>query len=381
MNRDDFPILNTGIIYFDNACMSLKPNAVINKVMEYYRNYPACAGRSSHHLSTKLNDEVDKSRTILKKFFNAKKVNQLCFTKNTTESINLVANSLNVKDKILISDKEHNSNLIPWQKFKLNILNSKSDNTFDLDLFKEKVEGVSLVALGQTSNLDGVTIPAKKIIKIAHRAGAKVLLDGAQSAPHKIIDLKSLGVDFFACSGHKMLGPTGIGLLYAKNPEELKPFIVGGETVVDSKYTKATFEEPPMKFEAGLQHYAGILGFGEAALYLKKIIKKIEKHEIKLNKILTDELKDEVSIIGPEDPKQRGGIFNFTMDSFDSHEISIMLDTTKKILIRSGAHCVHSWYNKHNMKGSARASLYFYNSEDECHKFIEQVKQIKHHFK
>ncbi|MFH1455952.1 MAG: cysteine desulfurase [archaeon] len=383
VNREDFPILDTGIIYFDNACMSLKPNQVINKVMEYYRNYPSCAGRSSHHLSTKLNDEVHKARNNLRKYFNAKSDNQIIFTKNTTESINLVANSFGLKpeDKVLISDKEHNSNLIPWQKQNLVILNSNDDNTFNLDLFKEKVEGIKLVALGHTSNLDGVTIPAKKIIKIAHKAGAKVLLDGAQSAPHKEVNLKSLDADFFACSGHKMLGPTGMGLLYAKEPNQLKPFIVGGETVVDSTYTTHTYEESPMKFEAGLQHYAGILGFGEASQYLKKIIVKVEKQETKLNTILTDELKDHVNIIGPLDPKLRAGIFNFTVDGMDPHEISIMLDTTRKILIRSGAHCVHSWFNKHKIKGSARASLYFYNTEDECMKFVRELKKILVHFK
>ncbi|MFH1506541.1 MAG: cysteine desulfurase [archaeon] len=380
--RQDFPALKDNLIYFDNACMPLRPKQVIAKIKEYYDEYPACAGRSMHHLAKKVTDKVDESRTILKKFIGCPKNGELIFTKNATEAINLVAYSLQPK-VVMTTDKEHNSNLLPWQKFKHITLKSNPDNTFNLKAFEETVkkEKPDLIAMVHTSNLDGYTIPAKEIIKIAHKNGALVLLDGAQSVPHKEIDVGKLDVDFLAFSGHKMLGPSGIGCLYAKKAllEKMKPFMLGGETVIDSTYDSYTPEKIlPRRFEAGLQHYAGIIGLGEAAKYLIKIGRKnIEKHEIMLNKRLTDGLKDDVEILGPQDPELRGGIFSFTIPGLDVHEAAIMLDHTYNIAVRSGAHCVHSWFNAHKLKGCVRASLYLYNTEGEIDKFIEAVKELK----
>lgn len=385
--RKDFPIFEKNITYMDSACVSLKPRQVVEAMNAYYYEFPACAGRSMHKLGKRVTDEIHKSRKTIAKYFNAK-TEEIVFTRNTTEGINLVANSLGLKkgDKVITTDKEHNSNLLPWQKLSKEgivheIIKSKDDNIFDMDSFEEKVKGAKLVSVVHTSNLDGVTNPVQEIIKIAHDNGAIVMLDGAQSAPHKEINLKKLDVDLFACSGHKMLGPSGIGMLYAKSDilDKLNTFLVGGDTVSDTTYTTAEFEKPPEKFEAGLQNYAGIIGFSEAVNYLKRVgVKNIEAHEHKLNKKVTEGLLDlgNIEIFGPEDPSQRSGIVSFQMKNRDSHEIALMLDSSANIMIRSGAHCVHSWFNAHNLEGSARASLYLYNTEEECDKLIHEITKI-----
>lgn len=374
MNREDFPILKK-YVYLDSACQSLKCVQVVNKIIEYYNEYPACAGRSSHKLGKRVDEEVYKSRQIISKFFNTKKEN-VVFTKNTTESINIVANSFKGKN-VLITDKEHNSNLLPWQKnFNLKILNSNKDNTFNLEDFKDKVKGIDLVSINHISNMDGVINPIKEIIKIAHENNALVLLDAAQSAGHTEINIKKLGVDFLACSGHKMLGPTGTGLLISNKLDQLEPLGIGGGSVIDSTYEDYKYEENPFRFESGLQDYAGIIGLGEAFSYLKKIgFSKIEKNELELNKILTQEL-DNVELIGPEDYKLRPSIFSFNIKGIPNHDVANILSSSKNICVRAGAHCVHSWFNKCKLNGSVRASLYLYNNENDVNVFIEEIKKL-----
>jgi len=389
--RQDFPVLvgPKPPIYFDNACVTMKPKQVIAAINRYYNEFPACGGRSLHRMGRMVTEEMEKARMIVGKFFNAKNYKEVVFTKNTTEGINLVARSLGLKagDTVLTTDKEHNSNLIPWQMLakekgiKHKILTSNPDNTFDMKAFEKAFDkSVKLVAMVHTSNLDGVSIPVQEIIKIAHDNGALVLLDAAQSAPHKEIDVRKLDVDFLVCSGHKMLGPSGTGILYGKYHllEQLSPFIVGGDTVIDTTYTTAKMEKPPEKFEAGLQDYAGIIGLAEATRYLSAIgLRNISNHETELNKKITAGLKEcGLSIIGPADPALRSGILSFNIAGMDPHDIAMLLDRSAGIAIRSGAHCVHSWFNAHNMKGSARASLYLYNTPAECDIFIEALTKI-----
>jgi cysteine desulfurase/selenocysteine lyase len=232
-----------------------------------------------------------------------------------------------------------------------------------------------------TSNLDGYTSPVEEIIKIAHDNGSLVLLDGAQSVPHKEISVKKLDVDFLAFSGHKMLGPSGTGVLYGKYHllEELDSFIVGGDTVENSTYTEHKLLKPPEKFEGGLQNYAGSIGLAEAARYLEKVGRKdIEKHEVELNEIITKEMLelDGITILGPQSAESRGGIISFTVDSMGYHDVALMLNEMANVMIRSGQHCVHSWFNAHNIKGSARVSLYLYNTKEEALTFIENLKNI-----
>ncbi|HIH32272.1 TPA: cysteine desulfurase [Candidatus Woesearchaeota archaeon] len=387
--REDFTILNNPkkpIIYFDNACMSLKPKHVVDKLNEYYNEYPACVGRSNHSLSERATDEYKNARSSIRKFINARSDKEIIFTRNTTEGINIVAKSLKY-DVVITTDKEHNSNLVPWLKQKSEkgirheIINT--DNGFNLKDFEHFLNrnksNKILCSFIHTSNLDGTTIPIKEIIKIAHDHNALVMLDAAQSIPHTTIDVKKLDVDLIAFSGHKMLGPTGTGILYGRSDvlEKLNTYNVGGDTVKETFYDKYEMEETPDKFEAGLQDYAGFIGLGAAVNYLSRYIDDIEEHQIKLNAIATEALKNDIDIIGPKDAKLRSGILSFNpKNNMKYHEVSLLLDRYANIMIRSGRHCVHSWFNAHNIDGSARASFYLYNTEEEVKMFNEKLKEI-----
>ena len=392
--KQDFPLLQKGIkgkpvVYFDNACQTLRPLSVIEAVNQYYREYPACAGRSVHKLGELVTKKCDEARKLVADFIGAKRREEIIFTRNTTEGINLVAHSLGLKagDVVITTDKEHNSNLVPWQRLaqKIGIIHkivpSKKDNTFDLEAFTEMVdEKVKLVSMVLTSNLDGVTIPALEIIKITHRHGGKVLLDAAQAIPHQQINVRKLDVDFLAFSGHKMLGPSGTGVLYGKYKllEDLEPFMVGGDTVEYSTYKDHKFLPLPEKFEAGLQNYAGIIGLGAAVKYLDKIgLENIAKQEKKLNRFVTKEIEKlpNTTIIGPSDPALRGGIVSFYVKGVDPHQIALILDESSNIMIRSGQHCVHSWFHAHNIQASARVSFYFYNTLEEVEMFITNLQR------
>lgn len=392
--RADFKILNIqegGMpnIYFDSACMSLKPNSVVEAMNEYYYRFPACTNRSPHKLGQKATKKVEEARKNIAKFINANSEKEIIFTRNTTEGINLLANSFPFKkdDVVLITDKEHNSNLVPWLRLKekigivLKIIPSNEDNTFNLEKFSEMVKGAKFVSVVHTSNLDGVANPAKEIIEIAHQNNALVFLDCAQSIAHQKIDVRKLDADFVAFSGHKMLGPTGTGVFYGKQKllEELSPFIVGGDTVEYTTYEDYKMLPVPEKFEAGLQDYAGIIGFGEAVKYLSKFdFKEIAEHELKINKYLTEELSKfpQINIIGPLDPKLRSGIINFYIENTDMHKFAIMLDEIANISIRSGQHCVHSWFHSRKIYNSARISIYLYNTMEEAEVFINSLTKI-----
>ena len=394
--RQDFPMLQGGpgskpMAYLDNACQTLRPRQVIDAIDGYYLKSSACGGRSMHHLAAGVSRDVDQARGLIAKCLNTAKKEEVIFTRNTTEGINLVAHSLGLKagDTVLISDKEHNSNLIPWQVLakkegiQLKVIPSKADNTFDLERFQLMLDRtVKLVSLAMTSNLDGASIPAAEVIKTAHQAGALVLLDAAQAAPHIAIDARALDVDFLALSGHKMLGPSGTGVLYGKLAllDRLEPFLVGGDTVASSTYESCEFLPVPEKFEAGLQDYAGIIGLGAAFKYLQDVrFDAIQKQERLLNEAITREVKDisGLCLLGPADPALRGGIVSFYIEGIDSHRIALMLDQMAGVMVRSGQHCVHSWFNAHHIKGSVRASLYFYNTLEEAERFTTNLKKIR----
>ena len=394
--RIDFPILNpqkndNQVIYLDTACQSLRPRQVIEAMDRYYTKYPACSGRSNHQLAAAVTRMVDEARQQVARFLGASRMEEIIFTRNTTEGINLVANAFdfNPGDTVLISGKEHNSNLIPWQMLvkrrgiHLKILHPLADGSFDLNGFEQALSGgVKLVSFGYTSNLDGVTLPAEQIIKLAHKRGALVMLDAAQAAPHRKINVRALDVDFLALSGHKILGPSGTGVLYGKYKllDAMNPFMVGGDTVASSTYETCEFLPVPEKYEAGLQDYAGIIGLGEAARYLQSVgFDAIQKQELLLNKIMTEGTRDMqgLQLIGPADPALRGGIFTFYVDGIDSHRIALMLDQMANICVRSGQHCVHSWFNAKGLKGSVRASAYFYNTQEEVQLFVENLKKIR----
>ncbi len=388
--NQDFPLLRDGkIIYFDNACQTLRPGSVIKAMNEYYEVYPACGGRSMHRLAAKVTEQCDLARKSIADFIGAKHKEEIIFTRNTTEGINLVANCFGLKsgDVVITSDKEHNSNLIPWQVLKTRIgivhkiIPTDTNGQLDMLAYEQALSGATLVSMGMTSNLDGVTFPVEEIIHMAHKAGAKVLLDGAQAVPHRKINVTKLDVDFLAFSGHKMLGPSGMGVLYGKRDllNALSPFLVGGDTVSSSTYDSHEFLPIPEKFEAGLQDYAGIIGLGEAVRYLENVgFDFIAETEHTLNAYVSSQLKkiDGLTIIGPEDPNLRGGIVSFYIKDKDHHQIALMLDETAGICVRSGQHCVHSWFASRNIPGSVRASFYFYNTLKEAETFVTNLKKI-----
>lgn len=388
--NQDFPLLRDGkIIYFDNACQTLRPGSVIKAMNEYYEIYPACGGRSMHRLAAKVTEQCDLARKSIADFIGAKHKEEIIFTRNTTEGINLVANCFGLKsgDVVITSDKEHNSNLIPWQVLKTRIgivhkiIPTDTNGQLDMLAYEQALSGATLVSMSMTSNLDGVTFPVEEIIHMAHKAGAKVLLDGAQAVPHRKINVTKLDVDFLAFSGHKMLGPSGMGVLYGKRDllNALSPFLVGGDTVSSSTYDSHEFLPIPEKFEAGLQDYAGIIGLGEAVSYLENVgFDFIAETEHTLNAYVSSQLKkiDGLTIIGPEDPNLRGGIVSFYIKGKDHHQIALMLDETAGICVRSGQHCVHSWFASRNIPGSVRASFYFYNTLKEAETFVTNLKKI-----
>ncbi len=413
--RNDFPALfekrnGKYPIYFDNACMTLKPKPVIDAILEYYTKFPACGGegRSAHWFSHEINKRIEKSRETIAKFIGAKSEKEIVFIRNTTEGINIVANGYPWKkgDKVLTTTKEHNSNLYPWKDLEKKglieyyYLPFKDDYTFDLEGFQKtlKEKGITFVSMGITSNLDGYTIPFKEITKIAHKYGAKVMFDGAQYIPHNEIDVIKDDIDFLSFSIHKMCGPSGIGILYGKYDllKEIAPFIKGGGMISDTFLDKdPIYLDPPHRFEAGLQDYAGMIGAGKAAEYLMEIgLKNIAHYEEELNAYLDGKLKalsaygEEFSIIGPSSPKKRSGIttliFNRTgmiyLDD-DPPKIGIanLLDAWENIMVRSGEFCVNAWFNFYKIsreREKVRASLYFYNTEEEIDIFVDNIQRI-----
>jgi len=252
----------------------------------------------------------------------------------------------------------------------------------DIEDFKNKLtKKVKLVSTAHISNLDGTANPIEEIIKLSHKNDSLVLIDAAQSAGHRKLNVRKLDVDFLVFSGHKIFGPSGTGVLYGKLDllKKLKPFIIGGSTVKESTYGDYEIEDVPERFEAGLQNYAGIIGLGEAIKYLTKIgIENIEGHEQELNKLISREfVKMGIEILGSPSPEERSSIISFNIPGINFHEVAGILDESANIMIRSGRHCVHSWFNANNVEGSARISLSVYNTEEECKRLIEEIRKIK----
>jgi cysteine desulfurase/selenocysteine lyase len=397
--RNDFPSLQETfnrkpIIYFDNACVTLRPRKTIEAIKEYYTEYPGCHGRTLHKFGKKTTERYNQARKKVKEFISAKDASEIIFVRNTTEAINLIANTLNFKegDIVLTSELEHNSNFLPWQvlsrkgKIAHQLIPLNKDLTFNLEEFKKKLnQKVRLVSLFHTSNITGYTLPASEIIKTAHEYGSLVLLDGAQSIAHQKINVQELDADFFAFSFHKMLGPSGIGVCYGKQAllKEMPQFLIGGETVIDAYLDHFIPAQLPEKFEAGLQNYAGAIGAEAAIKYLEELGEfNIKKQEYALNKLLTEELLKlpGINILGPANPELRGNIVNFISEDIDSLVLARLLDETKNIMVRAGMHCAHPWFNAQGLPPSVRISVYFYNTEEEIAIFIKTLGEIIKYF-
>ncbi len=389
--RKDFPTIRNGkSVYLDSACQSLKPDCVIEKMLSYYNEFPACGGRSVHSMGTRVSMEMDETREKLARFFGCDDPNEFIFTKNCTEGMNTVARGFGLKkgDAVMTTDVEHNSNHVQWLEMASEIgikrvyCRTSDRGEFDIEEFKKVMnKNVKLVSMGHVSNITGCTVPVKEVTEIAHDYGAAVAIDGAQAAPHIPVDLKDLDVDFYAASLHKMLAPTGVGFLYGKAErlKELKPLMYGGGIVGLTTYDTVKISPAPEKFEAGLENYSGIIGSSAALDYLSKVgMKNIAEHETHLQRVIQDALGgiDRISIVGPEDPAKRGGVFSFNIAGLNSHDVAMMLDNMDSIMIRSGMHCAHPFFVSRNIDGCARASVYLYNDENDVKRFTEATKKI-----
>ena len=393
--RADFPALaarpdRPAPTYLDSACMSLVPTAVLAAMEEYYRDFPGCAGRSLHRFAEEVGRRYEGARGEFARFLGRSDPRGIVFVRNATEAINLVGQGLTYEkgDRVLVTDREHNSNLVIWQRLaaergiRLASLALPDDGTFDGDALEDELaRGVRLVSFFHTSNLDGRSLPIREITERAHDHGALVLFDGCQAAPHVPVDLDRAGVDFYAISAHKMLGPTGIGVLAgAPGPiSELRPLLLGGETVEWSTLTAHELRPPPHRFEAGLQNYAGVIGARAALDYLRRVgLPEIEARQRELNTHVTRALAGErrVHVFGPRDPGERPSIFAFALDGVDPNDAAVFLDEGHDVMVRSGMHCVHSFYERRGLPGNVRASFYFYNDRHDADRLVAGLREL-----
>ena len=392
--RNDFPLLmQNKIIYIDNAATSQRPQCVIDAEGDFYKNYNANPLRGLYSLSVEATEVYENAREAVQKFIGAEKSNEIIFTRNTTESLNLVAYSYglsNVKkgDEIVVSIMEHHSDLLPWQMVaetcgaELKFIECAKDGSIDLEKVKELITSrTKIVAMTQVSNVLGREYPVKEIAKLAHEKGAVMVVDGAQSTPHMRVDVTDLDADFFAFSGHKLLAPMGIGVLYGKEEllEKMPPFLSGGEMIDSVTRTSAVYAELPHKFEAGTVNAAGAAGLKAAIDYIEKVgFDYIGEREIALTSRTIEKMKKipHVNIIGSENADEHTGIVTFTIDNVHPHDISEIL-ATDGIAVRAGHHCAQPLLTHLGLNSTARASFAFYNTEDEVDKFTDSVATIR----
>lgn len=388
MYRDDFPMLNKDIIYFDNGATSLKPKCVIDKIKDYYENYSANAHRGDYDISFKVDVEYENAREEVMNFINAKKKEEIVFTSGTTDSLNMIAfgffqKYLEPSDEVLITTSEHASNVLPWFRLskligcKVNFIPLDEDYHVTLDNVKKSITpNTKVISIAGVTNVIGDVRPIKEITRLAHERDIFVVVDGAQSVPHIKTDVQDLDIDFLAFSGHKMLGPTGVGVLYGKYEflNDLEPVRVGGGMnesfdTVDSVY----YKEIPTRLEAGTPNIAGVIGLGEAIRYIKKVgIDKIHEREIYLRNYLIEKLlpMEHIDIINFE---ADSGIVAFNVEGIFSQDVAYYLNKYN-ICVRAGTHCAKILKNAIGATNSLRVSLYFYNTETEIDEFVELLK-------
>ena len=390
--RNDFPAYRKkdgNFIYLDSASTSQKPEFVIDAISSYYSSYAANIHRALYEIGEKATDKYEKVREKVKQFINVPDSHVVIFTGGTTESINLIAYSwgssnLSNGDQILITEMEHHSNIVPWQLLcsrsnaSLNYIPIKKDGTLELGKLKENIlPKTKLISLTHQSNVFGTINPLNNIIDEAKKIGAITVIDGAQAVPHMKVDIKKLGCDFYAFSGHKMLGPTGVGVLIARKNilEEIDPFMGGGEMINSVNMDESTWNEVPWKFEAGTPNIAQVIGLGAAIDYVEKIgIENIHQHEQELLHYgleLLDQNKD-VTLYGKAD--NRGAVIPFNLENIHPHDLAKFLDTDG-ICIRAGHHCAQPIMNKLGVSATARASFYLYNTKEDIEKLVESIKK------
>ena len=391
--RKDFPILaDEQYVYFDNAATSQRPVQVLKAVERFYDTTNANPLRGLYEWAIGATEYYEDARVKVARFIGADKPSQIIFTRNTTEAINLAAYSygltnLREDDEIVISVMEHHSNILPWQMVaektgaKLIYLEPDETGVFPEEEFSKITERTKLVAIGMVSNVLGVANPVKRLADMAHAVGAMILIDGAQGAPHMPVNVKELGADFFAFSGHKMLAPFGIGVLYGKEEllDKMPPFLSGGEMIEYVTRDSATWAELPHKFEAGTVNAAGAVGLAAAIDYINDLgFDFISQQERKVAKVILDGLKDmeHVTVYGPKDPDKCNGIITFNIDDCHPHDVSSILDS-EHICVRAGHHCAQPLMQYMGVNATARASVYFYNTEDEAGRFIDALSRVR----
>ncbi len=399
--REDFPAISETkdgrpIIYADSACMALKPQPVIQSLMDYYQKFSACAGRSPHMFSRETSKRYENAREKVAKFINAKRSSEVVWTKNTTEALNLGSGILKLDgtETIIITSESHNSNIVKWMflenagKIKLKILDVGETGICSLEYLTEAVneceKGKFLVSLAQVSNVTAGIIDVKAIAKIIHEQEGIFQLDAAQSFPHIPIDVQDLDVDLMGVSMHKACGPTGMGFLYGRYNllEKINPLILGGETVSDVRIPNTIkMLPPPAKFEAGLQNYGGVIATGATIDYLSSVgMSNIHDHEIKLSRVMLEGFKefgDTISYLGPKNPERRAALAAIDLKGVNPHEVAILLDDTYNIFLRSGYHCTHAFHHSLELdQGTLRPSWYLYNTEDEIKIFLGALREI-----
>jgi len=400
--RADFPILSREVrpgvplVYLDNAATSQKPQSVITAVDDYYRMINANVHRGVHAFSEKATAAYEAARQKVKTFIGAHSSSEIVFTRNATEAINLVAYAwglwaLRPGDELILSEMEHHANIVPWQIIAertgahIRYIPVRADGTLDMDVYRQLLTSghVKMVAVAHVSNVLGTINPVSEIIRMAHAAGALVLLDAAQSVPHMALNVGLLDADFVAFSGHKMLAPTGIGVLYGKRAllEAMPPFLGGGSMINRVTLEKTTYAEPPQKFEAGTPHIAGAIGLGAAIDYLNHVgLENIHAHESVLVKYAAEKL---VTIPGftmygpPAD--QRAGLIAFTVKGVHPHDLAQGLDSAG-IAVRAGHHCAMPLHDKFGIAATARASFYLYNTREEADTLVNTVEKVRAFF-
>jgi cysteine desulfurase / selenocysteine lyase len=397
--RHDFPILDRRIgdrrlVYLDNAATSQKPRQVIQALTGYYERHNANIHRGVHRLAEEATAAYEDARRKVARFLGAPDTTGLVFTRGTTESINLVAYAwgrrfLREGDEVVLTEAEHHSNIVPWQLAAqttgatLRFIPILEDGTLDLDEARGVIgTNTKLVGCIHASNVLATTNPVEKLAELAHDAGALMLVDGAQSAPHLPVDVKALGCDFYACSGHKMLGPTGVGVLWGKPEilEEMDPFLGGGEMIREVHLDHSTWNDLPYKFEAGTMNIAQAVGLGAAVDYLDEVgMENVREHERHLGEYAYRRLSEieGITLYGPE--RDRTGLVSFSLPDVHAHDVSQLLDD-EGIAIRSGHHCTQPLMRRLGVAATARASFYLYNTEDETDALVAALQRAREFF-
>ncbi len=394
--KKEFPIFdnkvqNNDLVYLDSANSSQKPRVVIDRIYDFYSKEFSNVGRSVHYLAVAATNLYENTRTSVQRYINAKDKNEIVFTKGATEAINLVANTFGQKyleegDEVLLTELEHHSNYVPWhflrnsKKIKIEFAEINEAGEITIEAIKNKISSkTKIISVTHLSNVTGAILPIKEIVELAHSRNIPVLVDGCQGAPHLKLDMQELDCDFYAISGHKMYGPTGIGVLYAKKKwlDDLPPYQGGGGMINEVKKTGISYGELPNKYEAGTMATAQVIAFNESIKFMEKVgIENIEKHEKELLDYGLDILgkNNSIKIVG--NPKNKGGVISFTIEGVHPHDIATILDEDG-VAIRAGHHCCQILHEKLKLPATARASFGIYNTKDDIDQLSQSIENCK----